>query len=236
VDDRRNTELTEVDLSGSVLRGAILAGVRITDAWIHDVEVSGDVRGLTVNGVEVGGYVEAELDRRHPERVLLRAEDPDGLRRAWEAVEAFTARTLARARALPPAALDRQVAGEWSFIETQRHLVFATDRWISWPVMGEDAPFHPLGRPNDPLDEVPEGLVDLDARPSIDEISVVRRERMDRVGALIEGAGPEDLQREVGSPNGGTTTVGSCIRVVLREEWWHDQYANRDLGVLEAEG
>lgn len=234
MEDLRNTELVEVDLSGSQLRGAILVGVRVRDAWIHDVELSGDVRGLTVNGVEVGAYVEAELDRRHPERVALRATDPDGLRHAWSLVEAFADRTLERAAGLPAELLDASVDGEWSFLETQRHLVFATDRWITDGVLGEDVPFHPLGRPNDPLDEVPPGIFDLDARPSLAEVVAIRRDRRDRVAALLAGVDAAALDREVASPNGGTTTLGHCLQVVLREEWWHDRYANRDLDRLTA--
>ena len=42
----------------------------------------------------------------------------------------------------------------------------------------------------------------------------------------------ESLARVVDSPNGGTTTVGDCIRVVMIEEWWHHRYADRDLAVL----
>jgi hypothetical protein len=27
--------------------------------------------------------------------------------------------------------------------------------------------------------------------------------------------------------------VTYCLHVVFREEWWHNQYANRDLAILE---
>ena len=43
--------------------------------------MSGYVRNLVVNGVDVTGYVDAELDRRHPERVQLRqARTVDAIR------------------------------------------------------------------------------------------------------------------------------------------------------------
>ena len=44
--------------------------------------------------------------------------------------------------------LDESVDGEWSFLETLRHLVFATDRWITGPVLDDADPFHRLGLPN----------------------------------------------------------------------------------------
>lgn len=45
-------------------------------------------------------------------------------------LEALWARTVERARRLPPELLHESVDGEWSFIETFRHLVFATGSWI----------------------------------------------------------------------------------------------------------
>jgi hypothetical protein len=65
-------------------------------------------------------------------------------------------------------------------------------------------------------------------------VLAVRLERMGRVGAFIAGAAADDLSRTVSSPNGGTISVMSCLHVVFDEEWWHDQYANRDLGILES--
>ena len=110
--------------------------------------------------------------------------------------------------------------------------MFATDRWITGPVLRDANPFHPLGMPNPPLDEVPAGVFDLDAKPTFDEVLAVRRERMDRVAEHIKGINADELNRRVPSPNGGTTAVMSCLHLVFREEWWHDQYANRDLAIL----
>jgi hypothetical protein len=208
--------------------------VKISDAWLFDVDISGLVVNVSVNGVDVGPYVESELDRRHPERRLLAPSDPDGVRAAWVAIEGFVAATVDRARQLPPDALDVSVGEEWSFIETLRHLVFATDRWVTGPVLQDGQPFHPLGLPNPPLDAVPPGIWDLDASPTLDEVLVVRAERMGRVGALVAGITADELARSAPSPNGGSTTVLSCLHIVFREEWWHDQYANRDLTVLES--
>ena len=67
----------------------------------------------------------------------------------------------------------------------------------------------------------------------VEEVVAVRRERMDRIADYVEKVNADDLNRQVPSPNGGTTSVMSCLHIVLREEWWHDQYANRDLAILE---
>ena len=50
--------------------------------------------------------------------------------------------------------------------------------------------------------------------------------------ALVLDATDESMARAIDSPNGGTTTVGDCIRVVMIEEWWHHHYADRDLAIL----
>jgi hypothetical protein len=233
MDDHQNARFAEADFSGARFHGVNFSNVKISDAWLYNVEISGLVGNLSVNGVDVSAYVEAELNRRHPERLLLAPFDPDGMRNVWKAIEEFAAATLERARALPPGKLDESVDGEWSYLETLRHLVFATDRWIIGPVLRDANPFHPLGMPNPPLDEATAEYFDVDAQPSFDEVLAVRRERMDRVAELIKGINAEDLNRHVPSPNGGTTAVMSCLHIVFREEWWHDQYANRDLSILE---
>jgi hypothetical protein len=232
MDDHTNARFLEADFSGARFHGVDFSNVTISDAWLINVKISGLVGNLSVNGIDVSAYVEAELNKRHPERLLLAPSDVDGMRNAWKTIEDFSAATLERARTLPPDKLDESVNEEWSYLETLRHLVFATDRWVTGPVLRDPNPFHPLGLPNPPLDEAPAGVFDLDATPTFDEVLAVRRERMNRVAELIECINAAELSRHVPSPNGGTTAVRSCLHIVFREEWWHDQYANRDLAIL----
>ena len=64
----------------------------------------------------------------------MRPTTPAGFREGWDVVERLWAGTVERARRLPPDQLHESVDGEWSFIETLRHLVFATDaRWPAPP-------------------------------------------------------------------------------------------------------
>jgi DinB family protein len=77
-------------------------------------------------------------------------------------------------------------------------------------------------------------VIDVDARPTLDEVLDVRAQRTATVAALLARSDEQDLARTVPNPNGGTTSVGVCIRVVLGEEWAHDRYANRDLDALGA--
>jgi hypothetical protein len=235
VEDHKGASFVEADFSDARFRSVIFNGVKISDALLFNVDISGLVANVKVNGIDVTSYVEGELNKRHPERPLLAAGDPDGVRNAWNIVQEFAAATLERARRLPAKQLDVRVDDEWSYLQTLRHLVFATDRWITGPVLRDPQPFHRLGMPNEPHDDVPAGMFDLDAQPALDEVLVVRRERMDRVSQLVATINHEDLDAMVASPNGGQTSVRSCLHVVFREEWCHDQYAIRDLAVLEAQ-
>jgi hypothetical protein len=234
-EDLRDSRFTRVDLSGSRLHGVMMQNVKITDAWVNNVEISCLLGSLTVNEVDVSTYVRSELDRRHPELRLLRSTDAEGLREAWTRIESDAASTLARARALPEAKLYESVDGEWSFVETLRHLVFATDRWVTGPVLNEKQPFHRLGLPNDDLEPWRGSSIDVDARPSLAEVLPVREQRMASVRALLDAADDNALRRTVDSPNGGTTSVLGCVHVVLGEEWAHNRYANRDLDILASE-
>ncbi len=229
----RNSTFIEADFSGSQFRGVDFSNVTISDAWLFDVEISGEVAGVTINGVDVTHFVEQQLDERHPIRTLLRADDPEGMRRAWSALEQATAETVDRARRLPADLLEVSVDGEWSYLQTLRHLVFATDRWISGPVLSDPEPFHPLGLPNTPHDDLTPGRFDVEAQPALDEVLTARHDRRDRVRHHLATITAEQLDRQVLSPNGGTTSVRRCFHVVFKEEWWHDQYARRDLAILE---
>ena len=211
---------------------------------LQDVEISGDVGNLKVNGVEVGELVEAELDRRYPERVMMRPTDAAGFREAWNVIERLWDETVERARRLDPDLLHGSVDGEWSFIETLRHLVLVTDGWVRRTILGEISPFHPLGLPWDDPDEtrpLPAGITrDLDARPSLDDVLELRRERMATVREIIAGLTDESLDSDttpVEAP-GWPESRSRRLRVVLlhlfQEEWEHRLYAERDLDALEA--
>ncbi len=74
-DDRR-TVLRQLRGDGKFIS---FEGAKITDAWFYNADISGDLEGLRLNGVEVAPLVMAELERRSPERAKLRAADPAGL-------------------------------------------------------------------------------------------------------------------------------------------------------------
>ena len=221
------------DLTGARFRDVNLTGVRISHAWVADVEIDAHVERLVVNGVDVTDYVN-ERDPWHPLRSMLRVTDVDGARASWVALEAAWADTVAQARRLPEDALHESVDGEWSFVQTVRHLVMATDKWLVAPILGEA--FHPIGLPNTGSLDFPFPGIDLDQRPTLDEALAVHADRVARVRDYLASMSPDDLDRSVEVLENGTNPVRECLFTVFEETFWHIRYARRDLAVLAATG
>ncbi|NYJ75585.1 DinB family protein [Allobranchiibius huperziae] len=228
----------QVDLSGARMRNVYLTGARLRGVDMTDLELDGLVRNLTVNGVDVTPFVEAELDRRYPERVKLRPTDADGFREAWGVIEACWASTVALAQSLPPDQLHERVDDEWSFIETLRHLVFVVDGWAKHAVLHDPSPFDPLGLPHDEHDPNDHGVPnDRTARPTLEQLLALRADRMAEMRALFAGLTDEHLASDTdvtgpGYPPPGRYEVRRCLRAVIHEEWEHRLIAERDLRVL----
>lgn len=183
--------------------------------------------------------IEAELDRRFPDRVKLRAVDPRGLADAWTLIEEVWRTTVARARTLPEALLMERVDDDWSFVETQRHLLFAMDTWLLRMIRGRSRPYHPWGLAGSFLTDPASLGLDYDATPSLDDVLAVRREGMDAVQETIAALTIQELERICVPPDAQghptePTSVLECLHVILDEEWEHSRYANRDLEILGA--
>lgn len=227
-----------VDLSGVQIRGAVFNGSRMRGVELVDVEISGELQNVVVNGVDIAPLVDAELNRRMPERARMRPDDSDGFRAAWVILERLWEGTVARARALPEEALHRNVGDEWSFIQTLRHLNFASAAWVGRMILGSASPWHQLDLPWDGApgwDGIP---WDREARPSLDEVLTVRRERQAMVRQVIEFLTDEQLASKVTRSEPGWPKIENfpfkeCLQVVVNEEWEHRLYAERDLTTLE---
>jgi len=234
-------EFFDVDLARARIREADLTGLVMTGVELCDVRIDGELKNVLVNGVDIAPLVEAELDRRDPERAKMRPTDPAGFRAAWDIVERRWAETVERARGLDPALLHESVDGEWSFIETLRHLVFATECWIYRGILGQPAPWHELSLPWDEMPDTPGVPRDRAVRPSLDEVLELRRDRMATVRELVDDLTEEFLAGDtapvdgVGWPPAGRSfPVRECLLTVLNEEWEHRLYAERDLTALDS--
>ena len=97
------------DLTDAEFRECDLTRARLIGVVMQDVVIDGLVSNLVVNGVEVSSYVEAELDRRHPVRLLIRSSDPAALRQAVAQLRAGWAATVGLVRAMPKGAEHERV-------------------------------------------------------------------------------------------------------------------------------
>lgn len=232
-----DASMHRVDFTGAQIRGARFQRSRLRGVELVDVEINGELRNVVVNGVDIVPLVDAELNRRMPERTKMRPDDSDGFRAAWTILERLWEGTVARARTFPEATLHRGIDDEWSFIQTLRHLNFASAAWVGRMVLGNPSPWHPLDLP---WDEAPgwDGIPwDREARPSLDEVLTVRRERQAMVRQVMESLTDEQLASEVtqtgpGWPQEEQFPVKECLHTVLIEEWEHRLYAERDLTAL----
>jgi hypothetical protein len=230
--DLRGARFVGADLSGVVMRGVEVAGADIDAPWI-----TGGTSFLRVNGVDVAPLVEAELNRRFPGRALRFAEDPDGLRAGWAALERTWSATLDRVAAMPDGTVDVSVDGEWSFAQTLRHLVLATDTWLSKAILGIQQPFHPIGLAYAGAED--DGLdmsIFMAGTPPYADVLDVRAGRVAAVRDYLAGVTADDLavpRANPWSPDYPETTR-SCLHTILEEEWEHHRFAVRDLDLIEA--
>jgi hypothetical protein len=238
--DLRGSEFWASSLSEARFRGVDMHRVVMRGVELAHVSISGEILHLTINGVDIGPLVEAELNRRYPDRAKMRPTDPAGFREAWDILERLWDQTVARARRLDPKLLHESVDGEWSFTETLRHLVFATDSWISRAILGHPSPWDPLALPWDEMPDMPGVPRDRDVRPSLDVVLALRRDRMSTVREVLDGLTDESLDSHTtpveapGWPPPRGFPLRECLSIILNEEWEHRLYAERDLAVLEA--
>jgi hypothetical protein len=233
--------ITDADFSGARLHAPSFEGTKITDGYFVNADISADIEGLRINGVEIAPLVEAARVRRFPDRAKLSAADPLGIGEAWTMIENRWSATLERARSLPESVLYEQVDDEWSFVETLRHLIFATDTWLLRMIRHESRPYHPWGVAGSWLTDPHSLGVELDATPSFADVLEVRQGRMNAVRETIVALTPDELERVCIPPDppghpAEPRTVLQCLHVVLNEEWEHNQYAERDLSLLGAAG
>ena len=162
------------------------------------------------------------------------------MRSGWAGLEAMWEPTMARAAGMPRGAVDVSVDGEWTFAETLRHLVFATDAWVKRAILGDPSPWDPMDLPHDDMPDEPSVPRDRDAQPSLDEVLALRADRMATVRQVLADltneklAGMTEPVMQPGYPESKSFAVRRCLQAILNEEWEHRLFAERDFDVLES--
>jgi hypothetical protein len=230
------------DLTGAEFRECDLSKARMVGVVMQDAEIDGLVTNLVVNGVEVMGYVEAELDKRHPVRLLIRSEDPPELREAHRQLTADWAATVQRIRATPGIE-HRRANDEWSAVQTLRHLVFVHDSWFRRCVLGSTAPFTPMGLAIDFVPDQEEQGLDPASDPGLDEVLAVRTAQTAELETWLAEVTPERLTQTAPVPAGDGwppyargRSVRQCLGTVLDEIFAHHRFCVRDLEILVSTG
>ena len=231
------------DLTGAEFRECDLSGARLVGVVMQNVEIDGLVTDLKVNGVEVMPYVEAELDRRHPVRLLIRSHEPGDLRKAWRQLGDDWATTIERVRSMPEGSEHQGVDGEWSMVETLRHLVFVHDSWFRRCVLGLTEPFTAMGLASPLVPDQEELGLDQSARPGLEEVLIVRGRQASEMEAWLAEVTPEELAKPAPVPDDDRwppyaegRRVQQCLVTVLDEEWAHHGFCVRDLDTLSRRG
>ncbi|MEY2417982.1 MAG: hypothetical protein QOG90_662 [Actinomycetota bacterium] len=224
-------DVEDVHLSNARVRRIDMVNSHVTGAFLLNARIDGDFEGLVMNGVEVAPLIRAELKKRHPILAKNNATSAEALRECLEEVYAIWDGLEARAAAIDETALHERVDDEWSFVETMRHLVYATDVWFRHGILDLADACHSLALPHSEDRDDPR--VDASADPSYAEVLAVRRQNQAQLREFLAPLDDGDVARTCspthpGHP-GGTFTVGQAIWVVNNEEFWHSTYAERDL-------
>ena len=147
-DQFRGARIHLCDLGGLEIRDCEVSGLKVVDCYGSVVYLGGDFERVVINDVDVTATSRPSSTVTTPHAGWpVRPRPQTDYRTAWDAIETLWAATLERARVLPEATLHERVDGEWSFVETHRHLLFASDAWLGNAVLEEPAPYHPLGFP-----------------------------------------------------------------------------------------
>lgn len=218
--DLAGSRFVRCELTGVVMRGVYVAGMDIDTPDLSEGP-------LLVNGIDVVPFVEGELNRRFPGRDLKRASDPAGLRAAWAAVEAAWERAVQSARGREDVSVD----GEWTFTQTVRHLVMATNVWLNGAILCEQQPLHWIGQPFAEYAAEGGDMSVFREPASYDQVLAVRADHQAMVRDYLGGVTADalaEVRQDPWAPD-RQVTVLHCLHVILNEEWEHLRFALRDL-------
>ena len=223
----RGSTFQNVNLEGVTIQDATLAGLAIRNAYIG---------GITIDGIRIDRLVEAERDRRDPERVRLRMSDrfdPEVVRGVLSRLAELRAVFIAQLRTAASEVLARRPAPDsWSAIEIVRHLVFAEDLYLNRWILRNDEPWNEFGL-------LPEFLVNrsgyaaVGRRPTDDVETVLEPWEClhGRFQKYVDDVTPEMLRQETSDIDFGQGTVGGVLQGLAQ----HDLLHIRDAQALVAD-
>jgi hypothetical protein len=207
----------DVNLAGATINSANLGGVRIENAGI---------RGMTIFGIRVDELIEAELDRRDPERARLRMKDrhdPETVRAVMARLDEVRAGFGVTLRAAAGSQLTaRPQSDEWSPLENVRHLVFAEDMYAHRWIACDDVPWCELGLLPDFLARDPDYAgVGTDPSEDLEAVLAAWDGIHACTRAFVARATREDLLRDTSGVDFGQGTVGGVLQGLALHDLHH---------------
>jgi hypothetical protein len=128
-----------IDLQRSTLRDTNFAGGSMHGVRLVDVSIDGVVDRLS-STASTSPATSTPTIPWQPLRRMLRPSDRDGLLASLDETDRWWAATIEHARALPDDERHESVNGEWSFVQTLRHLVLGIDNVVHPPLNRRDVP------------------------------------------------------------------------------------------------
>jgi hypothetical protein len=135
-----NIRFENRDMAGAVFRNVNLHRAVFDDA---------NINGLTIFGFRMDELIQAEMDRRDPERGRLRMADPydpECVRAVLVCLDQVRAGFFSWLQATEHSYLTRRPGpAQWSVLELVRHLLFAEDLYTNRWLLKNDEPWNKLG-------------------------------------------------------------------------------------------
>lgn len=236
--DMAGTLFHNVNLYGTMFDDVNLANARIYNANLSNMAIDdANITGLTIFGVRVDQLIEAEFDRRDPERVRLRMRDifdPDEARRVLAHLDEVRAEFYARLRATPPDALIAHPGPDrWSALEHARHLVFAEDMYLNRWLLRNDQPWLKLGFLPPFLEGNP-AFAEVGSEPTDDLETVLAAWDALHAGmwAFVATITPDILKRDTSDVDFGQRCIGGVLQGMTKHDLTHIRMAEAALADL----
>lgn len=118
---------------------------------------------------------------------------------------------------MPSGSMDEQVGEEWSFSQTVRHLVMATDTWLRKAVLDVERPYRPAGLPDASfIEDGADASAFSATRPDWAEVPHAREDRMRMVREFLGAVTDDDLSATRPNPHAPPSIRKPCCRACER--------------------